>query len=97
MATKTPTAKIRKKILKQRGVAPAGRGKLVTYDELPADYHKTPLMRLVEYKQGAKLEDLIFAGTIYTVAKQLGIDPTTVYKWRKIILAGKEEEFFNQF
>lgn len=95
--TKTPISKLRKRILKQRGLAPAGRGALVTYDELPAGYHKTPLTKLVEFKYADKLENLIFNGSIYKVGKHLGVNPTTIYKWQKIILAAREEEFFNQF
>ena len=50
-------------------------------------------MRLVELKQGDRLVNIIYSDTIYAVAKRIGVDPTTVSKWRKII----DEAFWKEF
>jgi len=90
--------KLRKRILQQRGVElQKHTGVPVTYDDLPALYHKTRLMRYIELKFHAKLEDIIFSGTIYQLEKKLGIDATTVSKWRKVISEAKEKEFWDKF
>lgn len=94
----TPTSKIRKKILKSRQVQlEKHTGKPVTFDDLPAPYHKTKLMKYIELKFGAKLEDIIFTDTIYKLENKYGVDATTISKWRKIISEAKEKEFFAQF
>lgn len=84
----TQLHKVRKSILKQRGVelAPHTR-KPVPYDELPVPYIKTNLMKLLELKHSQRIEELISKnkGTIYQVAKQLDIDASTVSKWRTLI------------
>jgi hypothetical protein len=69
----------------------------VSIAETPAPYNKTPLMKFIETKFNEHLEKLIFDGTIYEVAERLGIDPTTVSKWRKIISEANEREFWKQF
>ena len=93
MASPTP-AEIRRRILKQRGVAlKKHTRKPIHVAELPSPYKKTRLMQLVEHQQGQRLENLIFTGTIYDVEKKLGVDASTVSKWRKII----EQAFFKQF
>ena len=94
----TSSSKIRNRILKNRGVELAKHTKApVTYDDMPAVYPKTRAMKYVELKFSAKLEDLIFDGTIYDLEKKLGIDATTISKWRKIISEAKEAEFWKQF
>lgn len=92
MATKS--SDIRKQILKQRGVEMKKHSrKPVRIDQLRTPYKTTRLMQLVMLQNGARLENLIFAGTIYDVEKKLGIDASTISKWRKIINAA----FFGQF
>lgn len=94
----TKPSQIRKRILRQRGVQLAKlTRKPTTYDDLPSIYPKTRLMKYIELKFGAKLEDIIFDGTIYELEKKLGIDATTISKWRKIISEAKERKFWEQF
>ena len=94
----TQSSHIRKRILKQRGVELKRlTRKPVPISELPAPYHKTPLMRLLELKYKSRLDELIFKGTIYEVERNLGIDATTVSKWRKVITEARNKEFFAQF
>lgn len=90
----TKPSDIRKRILKQRGMELKRlTRKPVHVSELPSPYHKTRLMQLVEHQQGQRLENIIYKGTIYDVEKKLGVDASTVSKWRKIIDAA----FFEQF
>ena len=94
----TSTSKLREKILKQRKADFKKHSrKLVTYDDLPAPYPKTKLMRYIELKFGERLENIIFGGTIYELEKTLGIDATTISKWRKIVSEAREREFWSQF
>jgi len=96
MATKT--SKLRKQILKQRGVElEKHTRKPITYDDVPSPYHKTQLMRYIELKFNDKLENIIFSDSIYKLEKKLGIDSTTISKWRKIISNAKDKEFWKQF
>lgn len=94
----TSQSKIRKRILKQRGVElEKHTRKPVTYDDLPSLYSKTRLMKYIELKFGDRLENIIFTDTIYALEKKLGIDATTVSKWRRVISDAKEREFWKQF
>lgn len=94
----TRPSDIRKRILKQRGVELKRLSrKPVPIEEVPASFPKSTLMRLVELKFKNKLENLIFTGTIYDVEKRLGVDATTISKWRKIVEEAKDKEFFAQF
>lgn len=94
----TSSSKIKKRILKQRGVElEKHTRKPITYDDLPSLYPKTQLMKYVELKFNDRLENIIFDGTIYELEKKLGVDATTISKWRKIISEAKEREFWKQF
>lgn len=94
----TPSSKIRRRILKQRGVELQKHTRRpITFDDLPSSYPKTKLMKYIELKFNDKLENIIFTGTIYELEKRLGIDATTVSKWRKVISEAKEKEFWKQF
>ena len=94
----TSQSKIRRRILKQRGVElEKHTRKPITYDDLPSLYPKTRLMKYIELKFGDRLENIIFTDTIYALEKKLGIDATTVSKWRRIISEAKEREFWKQF
>jgi hypothetical protein len=83
----TKTFQIRKQILKDKGLVRITNQpkKLVTIDELPANFPKPPLMRLVELKSGQPIQEIVFSGTIYQVGYKYNIDPSTVSKWRKLI------------
>lgn len=90
----TSPSEIRRRILKQRGVElKKHTRKPISVDQLPTPYKKTRLMQLIELRHGKRLEDLIFTGTIYEVEKKLGVDASTISKWRKVI----DEVFFEQF
>jgi len=85
---------IRRKITKQRGVEFKKHSrKPISVDQLPSPYKKTRLMQLIELRHSTRLEKLIYKGTIYDVEKKIGVDATTIYKWRKII----DTAFFKQF
>lgn len=90
----TSGAEIRRRIKKQRGVEFKKHSrKPISVDQLPSPYKKTRLMQLIELRHGQRLETLIYTGTIYDVEKKLGVDASTISKWRKIIDAA----FFGQF
>lgn len=94
----TSQSKLKKRILKQRGVELAKlTRKPITHDDLPSLYHKTQLMKYIELKFSDRLENIIFGGTIYELEKKLGVDATTISKWRKVISEAKEREFWKQF
>ena len=94
----TRASDIRKQLLKQRGVELKRlTRKPIPIEETAAPYKKTALMRLTELRFKAKLDDLIFKGTIYEVERALGVDATTVSKWRKVVTAARDKEFFEQF
>ena len=84
MTKRSKTTELRAEILKGRKLVKHGR-KLLTFDELPSDYHKTQLMKYIELKFGAPLEDLLMNGSTRKVAVRLGINYSTISKWRKII------------
>lgn len=94
----SPGAEIRRQILRQRGVElKKHTRKPVSVDQLPTPYKKTRLMQLIELRHGQRLEDLIFIGTIYDAEKKLGVDASTVSKWRTLISGARDKEFFDQF
>ena len=94
----TRPSDIRKRILKQRGIEFKRLSrKPVSVEELPAPYEKSILMKLIELRFKTHLEDLIFEGTIYEVEHRLGVDASTISKWRKLITEAKDREFFEQF
>ena len=84
MTKRSKTTELRRKILKDKKLVKIGR-KLVSFDELPSDYRKTTLMKYIEVKFGASLEDLVLNGSTRQVAKRLGINYSTISKWRRII------------
>ncbi len=89
---------LRHRILKQRGVELKRLSrKPVQFANLPTPYKKTRLMQLLEYRIGSRLEDFIFTGTIYEAEKTLGIDASTIYKWRTLIREARDKEFFDKF
>lgn len=85
---------IKQKILKQRGIAgfkPYTRTPL-THDEYETDFHKTPLMKYLEVKHRCSIEELLSSGTNYELEKQLGVDFTTISKWRKLIKLARQSQ-----
>lgn len=94
----TTTSDIRKRILKQRGVELKKLSrKPVRFAQLPTPYKKSRLMQLVELQFNTRLEDLIFTGTIYEAEKKLGVDASTISKWRKLVGEARNKEFFERF
>ena len=94
----TTQKQLRTRILKRRGVElEKGTKRPLTYDELPSSFPKSRLMKYIELKFGDKLENLIASGTIYELAKRLGVDASTISKWRKLIAEAKDKEFWKQF
>jgi hypothetical protein len=92
------TAKIRKKILAGRGVQlEKHTGKPITYDDLPAVFPKSKSMKYIELKFGNTIENIIFKGTIYEVAKKVNMSPSCISRWRKLISEAKEKKFWRQF
>lgn len=78
-------SKLRERILdKQRLKVVQDPGKHHRIEKIDErkDLNRTPLMIALELAHDAPIEDLISEGTIYQVAKRLGIDPSTVSKWR---------------
>ena len=74
--------RIRQRILKNRGLVRTGQGHLAPEPKEPDDPNKTLAMRLIEDKHGAPIEELLMQGSIKQVGEDLGIDETTVSKWR---------------
>jgi hypothetical protein len=77
--------KPRDKILRSLGITTTpGRTTLHSLKQLgESDDGKTPLMRYLEVKHGKLIDDLLYSGSLSEVAENLGIDHTTVSKWRK--------------
>ena len=93
-----PLSEIRRRILRQQGIEfKKLTRKPVTFDRLPSPYKKSRLMQLIELRHGKRLDDIIFKGTIYEVEKLIGVDASTISKWRKLICEARDKEFFEQF
>jgi hypothetical protein len=101
----TPISKLRRSILQRHHLAPEpATKKLVDPATLPSKIHKTPTMKMLEYKYHIRLEDTIFSGSLNDVAKQFstdGIDRATISKWRKQFREERRQQqdkkFFSQF
>jgi hypothetical protein len=94
----TKLSTIRKGILKQRkSVLEKHTRTPITYDDLESPFPKTKLMKYIELKHGDRLENLIATGTIYELERKLGVDASTISKWRKLIREVKEKKFWEQF
>jgi len=88
MSDKTHITQLKRQILNRSGVQPAKRTKrMLTVDEQPDTFHKTPTMKLIEYKYHIKIEDEIFIGSLMDTVRRFNydIDKSTVSKWRKYI------------
>jgi hypothetical protein len=82
-----PKLTIRQKILKQRGIAgfqPQTR-QLIEFGEQESTIPKTHLMRYLELKHNKSIEELLDSGSNYELEKKLGVDFSTISKWRKMI------------
>lgn len=80
--------RIRTDILKRRGLRAGKYGKVepdVTGRRPPPSSNgsgKTLAMRLIEWDMEADIEEVLMAGSLGEVAEMLGIDKSTVSKWR---------------
>jgi hypothetical protein len=74
--------RIRRKVLKDRGLIRTGQGHLEPMPDEPNDPNKTLAMRLIEARLGRLIEDLLAEGSLKEVALLLGIKESTVSKWR---------------
>ncbi len=80
-----PSAELRRRIFRHRGVQPAKKSKhLLTIDEQPDLFPKTAKMKMLEYKYHIKLEVTLFDGSLDEVARFLNseIDRSTISRWR---------------
>jgi hypothetical protein len=101
----TPIRKLRRSILQRSGLAPEpSTKKLVNPASLPSTLHKTPTMKMLEYKYHIQLEDFITHGSLSDIAKAFvtdNIDRATISKWRKQFREQRkkqaEQKFFDQF
>jgi len=74
--------RIRRKVLKDRGLIRTGKGHLEPMPDEPEDPNKTLAMRLIEARLDRLIEDLLMEGSLKEVADLLGIKESTVSKWR---------------
>ena len=94
------TASIRRRILKERGVKldkHTRKPRPSVAEELSSSFRKTTTMKYLEIKHHAPIEQLIFEGSIYKVGRRLGVNPSTISKWRKAFGEQQEKEFWQQF
>ena len=79
-------SELRDRILRERGV-PLRRKRsegLVIARQPPKDGRKTQSMLLLEYQYQRPIEELL-QGPIRRVARRLGLDYTTISKWKKLL------------
>lgn len=84
--------KVRKQILNSRGVVlePHTR-KPIPIDESSTSFPKSNLMKMLELKFSKPIEQLILTSeSNYITAAKLGINFSTVSKWRKLMNKAKE-------
>ncbi|KKM02994.1 hypothetical protein LCGC14_1778870 [marine sediment metagenome] len=74
--------RVRRKVLKDRGLIRTGHGHLEPMPDEPIDPNKTLAMRLIEARLDRLIEDLLMEGSLKEVADLLGIKESTVSKWR---------------
>ncbi len=74
--------KLRRKLLKDRGLVSTGKGHLEPMPDEPDDPNKTLAMRLIEARLGVQIEELLSEGSLKEVALLLGIKESTVSYWR---------------
>ena len=75
--------RLQEQILKHRGLKPASYTGLEETTVPPPDGIKTLAMRQIEARFGVPIEELLMEGSLNQVARRLGIDFTTVSRWRE--------------
>lgn len=91
--------RLKKQILKSRGVlSPSQVKDQYEIDAAHAigDFHKTPMMMLLEIQHKQPITILLWMGSLSQVASRLGLDPSTVSKWRKRIAMEVAEHEINK-
>ena len=80
---------VKQRIMQEKGITgfSAQSRKPLTPVDTPVSFHKTTLMLLLEQKFHQPIQDLISPtrGGIYDLEAKLGVDATTISKWRKLI------------
>jgi len=74
--------RVRRKLLKDRGLVRVGKGHLEPMPDEPEDPNKTLAMRLIEARLGIMIEELLSEGSLKEVALLIGVKESTVSKWR---------------
>ena len=74
--------RVRRRILKERGLIRTGQGHLEPMPDEPVDPNKTLAMKLIEARLGVSIEELLSEGSLKEVGLLLGIKESTVSKWR---------------
>ena len=74
--------RIRRNVLKKRGLVRTGQGHLEPASTEPGDPNKTLAMRLIEDRLGVQIEELLAEGSLKEVAALIGVKESTVSKWR---------------
>ncbi len=74
--------RVRRGVLKKRGLVRTGKGHLEPMPDEPVDPNKTLAMRLIEARLGIMIEELLSEGSLKEVGLLLGIKESTVSKWR---------------
>ena len=78
--------RLRDRVLKEKGLLAPGRGAIVPIEDAPTPFTKTTLMKLLEVKHKKSITVLLFIhDNIYVTAKDLGISPSVVSRWKKRI------------
>lgn len=81
--TKGIKHRLRDQILKRRGLQPTEYTGLEETSVPPSDGVKTLTMRQIEARFNRPIEDLLVEGNLNQVANRLGVDFTTVSRWRE--------------
>lgn len=74
--------RVRRQVLKNRGLIRTGQGHLEPASTEPGDPNKTLAMRLIEDRLGVMIEELLAEGSLKECAVLLGVKESTVSKWR---------------
>lgn len=85
MGTRGPGFKerVRRDILKKRDKVRGGYGKVLPAPAPVRRRNLTLAMHLMEQQHGKSMEELIGTGEIKDIGLALGVDPSTISKWRK--------------
>lgn len=83
--TKGIKRRLQAQVLKRRGLVPLDYSGLQSTKPIPITPGRTLAMRLIEAQFGVPIEQLLRDGTLAEVGRVLGIDESTVSKWRLLL------------